>query len=342
MTHPFSAIWLLDAQASMGIFFDILLRGLAVPPEKTTELFLHYMACRYESGNSLYFSYFDGRKVVWEIFMDKGQLEHFDENMEVDIHSRAYWAGWALCYYQWYTNHPFKDILSSRSLKDILDAYDNLHDRPLSHFVAFMEQAYLADSTVYRLPYQLVDPDYMDRNVILGRFQPKRGRYTIADIDARLLNHYCASIAIPSDISCLLNWLLDFGEREQPEQMKAYWTPGARSLEMYRKAVYLHGTYRKLQKGLEDLYGLLADKDAWRKRLTENKIECGLYTAYIDYDESIIGDYKSRRKIELLVEQAHVFRNIVGTVSRQLKGLFEHAGKRTRLVLYGDATSFPI
>ena len=342
MAHPFGAIWLLDAQASMGMFFDILLRGLAISPEEAAALFLDSLAWHYETGNSLYYSYFDGRRAVFHLFSDMGQPGRFDENIEVDPRSRAYWTGWALCYYQWYTNHRFKDILACRSLTDILGFYDFLHSRPLSQFVAFMEQAYLASSTIVKLPYQLIDSEYRDRNVIFGRFRPKKGLYTMADVDARLLQNAWESFAVPHDISYLLNCLMGIEKEEEPEQMKSYWTSGGGDIEVYCKTAYPYGTYKKLQKALDELDGLLADKDAWRKKLVEDKFQRNLFTAYIDYDESIIWDYDGKRKAQLLVEQSRAFRRIAGTVSSQLKELFTHAGKRTRLVMYGDPSCFSI
>ena len=61
-------------------------------------------------------------------FPDIGDAMYLDKSPE-------YWAGWALAYYQWYSNLSFYDIFRGISLEGIIQMYPVYHQMDLSHFV---------------------------------------------------------------------------------------------------------------------------------------------------------------------------------------------------------------
>ncbi len=66
----------------------------------------------------------------------------FPEATFSEDRSPAYWAGWALAYYQWYSAKSFKDIFERIPLLDILSMYKIYHEMDIMRFVDDMEARY--------------------------------------------------------------------------------------------------------------------------------------------------------------------------------------------------------
>ena len=47
-----------------------------------------------------------------------------------------YWLGWALAYYQWYTNLSFMEIINNISFEEILLMYPKYHEMDIMKFVS--------------------------------------------------------------------------------------------------------------------------------------------------------------------------------------------------------------
>ena len=68
-----------------------------------------------------------------------------EDNMYLDK-SPAYWAGWALAFYQWYSGRSFMDILEAVPLSHIIHMYGVYHEMDITHFTeqmdALLQEAY--------------------------------------------------------------------------------------------------------------------------------------------------------------------------------------------------------
>ena len=53
--------------------------------------------------------------------------------------SPEYWSGWALAWYQWYSNCSFMDILTAVPLSQIINLYHLYHEMDISHFADFID-----------------------------------------------------------------------------------------------------------------------------------------------------------------------------------------------------------
>lgn len=51
----------------------------------------------------------------------------------------AYWAGWVLCYSQWYLMRQFSDIFHGISLSELLSKYPTLHEADITKTCALIE-----------------------------------------------------------------------------------------------------------------------------------------------------------------------------------------------------------
>ena len=65
--------------------------------------------------------------------------------------SAEYWAGWALAYYQWYSNQSFDRINEIVPINEIVDMYSPLHEADILKYVEIMDNKMLKGSDVSRL-----------------------------------------------------------------------------------------------------------------------------------------------------------------------------------------------
>ena len=63
----------------------------------------------------------------------------------------AYWAGWALAEYQWYSGRRFKDIFNKVSLSQVIAMYRVFHEMDISRFIEEMERRCQAENRETRL-----------------------------------------------------------------------------------------------------------------------------------------------------------------------------------------------
>lgn len=54
--------------------------------------------------------------------------------------SPAYWVGWALAHYQWFTARNFAEIARMHSYQRIRDMYNPYHEMDVSHFIKALEE----------------------------------------------------------------------------------------------------------------------------------------------------------------------------------------------------------
>lgn len=72
------------------------------------------------------------------------QLDDIEDDTKNELvllsRSPEYWLGWALAYYQWYSDMRFSEIVENISIKDMLAMYDKYHEMDICHFVDRMDQ----------------------------------------------------------------------------------------------------------------------------------------------------------------------------------------------------------
>ncbi len=141
MTRAYSESYLSDAKGTLSQCFDYLINDCLFEPDWTASIFLSSgYAEQFERGNPAVLSGMSGvelaRKILKKVYQDKTAPEpRYAEDF-----SPAYWAGWALAEYQWYSGKRFRDIFRSTRLSEIIAMYSPYHEMDITKFIEAMEE----------------------------------------------------------------------------------------------------------------------------------------------------------------------------------------------------------
>ena len=143
MIHAYNALYLSDAQTFLAKAFDYALNDCAQEPDRFGHIFARSSICRqFEMGSPAVVSGKAGEEAVRELFQSIMPGEEFPSASFKQDRSPAYWAGWALAYYQWFTAKRFKDIFIRVPLSEILSMYKLYHEMDLTNFVEDLDARY--------------------------------------------------------------------------------------------------------------------------------------------------------------------------------------------------------
>lgn len=123
------------AQNILGHAVDFTVMTLGLDPDDFGNAFMvSSVSKHFASGNPKYVAGVNGcelaRLVLTETntsFTDNEDTMYLDKSPE-------YWAGWALAFYQWYTEKSFMDILSAVPLSRIIEMYPAYHEMDILQF----------------------------------------------------------------------------------------------------------------------------------------------------------------------------------------------------------------
>lgn len=140
MIYAYQEMYLSKAQAMLGDAFDYAVNVCNISGNDFTKLFLASSASeRMENGEISYITGKSGGEMVTEIVAEtKGknlQIEpcvHFERTKE-------YWIGWAIAYYQWYSDRKYSEILKAVSYENLEKMYYTLHEADITKFVDIMD-----------------------------------------------------------------------------------------------------------------------------------------------------------------------------------------------------------
>ena len=138
--RAYDEAYLLTAQNILGHAIDFEVMSLDIDPDVFGKLFaVSSVARQFANGNPRYVAGINGCELVREIlkitnysFIDTEDSMYLDKSPE-------YWAGWALAFYQWYSNRSFIEILSIVSISEIIQMYPVYHEMDITHFTEQMD-----------------------------------------------------------------------------------------------------------------------------------------------------------------------------------------------------------
>ena len=140
MTHAYQEIYLSKAQSVLGDVFDCALNTCNFSGVDFVKLFIaSSVSRRMENGEPAYLAGKSGIEIVVEIVAETMGKELHIEPQEHFGRSREYWVGWAVAYYQWYSNRKYSDIFKVVSFEDLQIMYYTLHEADISKFVDIMD-----------------------------------------------------------------------------------------------------------------------------------------------------------------------------------------------------------
>ncbi|MCR5145508.1 MAG: helix-turn-helix domain-containing protein, partial [Lachnospiraceae bacterium] len=136
--HAYSELYLEEMQEDMGLVFDLAVNVLHYDINEFNEIFINStIAKKIEYGDSSVLAGKSGIEMLYDVLDERGDKYRDIQQEDIDIWSRSpqYWAGWILCYYQWYTAISFLEIYKTVTAKDIEDMYMPYHEMDESQFV---------------------------------------------------------------------------------------------------------------------------------------------------------------------------------------------------------------
>lgn len=128
-THAYSPLYLNKATRAMGNMLHDAVLEFGMNGKDFLEQFVQSeVAEEFENGNPKYIAGRSGLELFVEV-MEKTTGKVYDtvliENYE---RSNAYWVGWILAHYQWYSGRSFRSILETIPYEELVGLYGTLHE----------------------------------------------------------------------------------------------------------------------------------------------------------------------------------------------------------------------
>lgn len=139
MIHAYDRNYLGKAQTLMGVMFHVAVYDLGNSLERFYDRFLFSRISSYfEAGDSSILGGMSGVELALEILDDDTR----DDYLPVFDRSSEYWCGWALAYFQWYSDIRFIQINKYIPIKEIHKMYNPYHEMDISQFCDHMIALY--------------------------------------------------------------------------------------------------------------------------------------------------------------------------------------------------------
>ena len=141
MTRAYSESYLNDAKSTLSQCFDYLMNDCGFDADWTASLFLSSgYAQQFERGNPGVLAGMSGVELARAIIRQIYASSSFPEIRYSDSLSSAYWAGWVLAEYQWFSGRRFQDIFDHIRLSEMILMYPVYHEMDISKFIETMEE----------------------------------------------------------------------------------------------------------------------------------------------------------------------------------------------------------
>lgn len=140
-TRAYQETYLNKAQAALGDAFDYAINTCRIPGSDFIKLFTaSSVSRRMENGESAYLAGKSGIEIAADVLLESTGKQLEAEPQEHFGHSREYWIGWAVCYYQWFSARSYGDIFKVLSYEDLANMYYTLHEADITKFVDIADE----------------------------------------------------------------------------------------------------------------------------------------------------------------------------------------------------------
>ncbi len=139
--HGYQEIYLSNAQAMLGDMFDYSINECEIPGKDFVKMFLASPASkRIEKGDIAYFVGKSGIEIAQDILAETKHMILFPVPSDKFVRSKEYWIGWAIAYYQWYSDRTFYEIFEAITFEELKELYDTLHEADISKFAEVVDR----------------------------------------------------------------------------------------------------------------------------------------------------------------------------------------------------------
>lgn len=140
MTHAYHEIYLSKAQALLGDAFDYAVNDCGIPGEDFVKMFLvSSSGKRLENGEPACLAGRSGIELARDIIAETTGKEPAEQPGERFSRSAEYWIGWAVAYYQWYSDRKYGEIFRAVPYEDLERMYPTLHEADVTKFAEIMD-----------------------------------------------------------------------------------------------------------------------------------------------------------------------------------------------------------
>lgn len=136
MIRAYQEIYLTNAQSKLGDAFDYAVNICGIPGEQFVQLFAtSTLSRRLAKGDPAVIAGKSGIEIAVDAILETTGKS--PEAKPVDRLGRSveYWIGWAVAYYQWYSDRSFSEIFRALSFDELYGLYPTLHEADISKFV---------------------------------------------------------------------------------------------------------------------------------------------------------------------------------------------------------------
>lgn len=136
MIRAYREIYLSKAQAGLGDAFDYAVNAYGISGEDFVNLFcVSTVSRRMAKGEPSIVAGKSGIEIALDVVLETTGKILDIEPVESFSRSREYWIGWAIAYYQWYSDRSYSEIFKALSFAELQKMYDTLHEADISKFV---------------------------------------------------------------------------------------------------------------------------------------------------------------------------------------------------------------
>lgn len=137
MIHAYNHYYLEDAMNNVGSMLDYAVNAVHCDISMFFEMFLASgVASQIEIGNSRFVSGLSGVELCEMVLKKSSDIDIKNIDYQLFGHSKEFWAGWSLAYYQWFRAKSFLYIQrNGLDINRIVEMYPTLHEADLSKFV---------------------------------------------------------------------------------------------------------------------------------------------------------------------------------------------------------------
>lgn len=166
MIHAYSEEYLSYAMKNLGEAVDYAVNYCQTQMGEFFALFISSgMADQFGHGVPKVISGLTGTELVMEVFRQSGVERSFPEPQDDYDFSAAYWCGWIIAYYQWYSGIPFRDIFQSISAEDLERLYSTLHEASEEKCVDTLNRMILRAQGDSKLKVQRIARNYTQKEL---------------------------------------------------------------------------------------------------------------------------------------------------------------------------------
>ncbi len=129
MMHAYSPLYLSKTSRTVGNMLHDAVEVYGIPGDEFLRRFIQSdVAAQIECGNPKYIAGKSGLEMCYEVIeKTTGEVYEIEVVKQYD-RSPAYWVGWMLTHYQWYSSRSFKSILDTISYDELLGLYGTIHE----------------------------------------------------------------------------------------------------------------------------------------------------------------------------------------------------------------------